>query len=45
MDSAYDRENIYEDILFDYNVQAIIPINKKTPNSHQLAIMITNEFL
>ena len=33
MDSAYDRENIYEDILFDYNAQAIIPINPR--NSKQ----------
>ena len=33
MDSAYDRENIYEQILFDYNAQVIIPINPR--NSKQ----------
>jgi len=33
MDSAYDRHTIYKQILFDYNAQAIIPIN--TRNSKQ----------
>ena len=32
MDSAYDRKTIYEDILFDYNAQAIIPINPRNSN-------------
>ncbi len=32
MDSAYDRKTIYEDILFDYNGQTIIPINVRNSN-------------
>ncbi|MBS3811555.1 MAG: hypothetical protein KGY44_06815 [Halanaerobiales bacterium] len=31
MDSAYDSENIYENILSDYNGQAIISINIRNP--------------